>query len=253
MRRSVLLLLPLVAACATKPAPVAVVAAPPPPPPVVAPSLPPGASPGMRVPVALPDGSFPTPNQHLSTAATLWHLRAGLNVAALACPGAQGTGIIAGYNGWIARHKAVLAQAETAYAAEFKGGGGDWRDRYDDAMTRLYNYYSQTPARAGLCAAAERILADTGAVPPEGLAGFAPAALGGLDQPFVDFYRAYDAWRTGAMRPVAAPAPLVIASAPTTRAPVVLVSRAVPAAVTAPPPRLTLDPSVFGTTDLSGR
>ena len=224
MRRLAFLLLPLLAGCATRSADVATaVPAIAPAPAPIAPPLPAGATPGMRVPVALADGSFPTPNQHLSAAATLWHLRAGLNVAALACPGVQGATITASYNAMLRQEKAALAAAEASYAAEFRQGGGDWRDRYDDSMTRLYNFFSQTPARHGLCAAAERALAMLSTAPAGTVATAAPVQLATIDQPFVEFYRAYDAWRTGAAAGV--PAVVIAAAAP----PVAVASRPVSA------------------------
>lgn len=285
MRRSILLLLPLLAGCASRE--VAVLTPPPVvaavPAPAPAPMLPPGASPGMPVPAMLADGSFPTPNRQLSPAATLWHLRAGLNVAALACPGAQGAAITAGYNAMLGRDKAMLAAAEAAYAAEFKAGGGDWRDRYDDSMTRLYNFWSQTPVRPGLCAAAEQALAAM-AVP----GGDAPAIkLAALDRPFTDFYRSYDAWRTAQTtpaigspvvmaavtppRPAAAPAgpvpvarpvvkPVAVRIAPAMATTVFAAATPVPAApagIVAPSgparPRLELDPAIFADAGTAGR
>jgi hypothetical protein len=220
MRRLAFLLFPLLAGCATRSVDVATAVPPVAPAPApIAPPLPAGATPGMRVPVALADGSFPTPNQHLSAAATLWHLRAGLNVAALACPGVQGATITASYNALLRQEKAALAAAEASYAAEYRQGGGDWRDRYDDSMTRLYNFFSQTPARNGLCAAAERTLAMLSTAPAGTVATAATVQLAAIDQPFVEFYRAYDAWRTGAT--VGVPAVVIAAAAP----PVAVASR----------------------------
>ena len=200
------------AGCAAHHAPPVVADAPPPV--VLAPALPPGATPGMLVPQPLADGSFPTPNRGLTGAAAIWHLRAGLNVAALSCPGEEGATIRAGYNGWLQRDKMALAHVATGYAVEYRtaaAGSG-----YDDAMTRLYNFFSQTPVRPGLCAAAARIVAELPSIDAAALPAFAEARLAVLDQPFVDFYRAYAAWREGATRTViavAAPAPPVAALA----------------------------------------
>lgn len=199
----------LVTGCASTPAPVAMVT----PPPAamtttpVAP-LPEGATPGMTIPAVLPDGSYPTPNRALSAAATLWHVRAGLNVAALACRGEQGQAIVTGYNALLSAEKAPLAQAEASYAAEYRASGDPaWRDRYDDDMTRLYNYFSQTPPRAAFCAAAAEALTRLAGADTASLNGIAAAELPALDRPFPDFYRAYDAWRA-AIRPVIAVAAL---------------------------------------------
>jgi len=227
----------LVAGCASKPpAPVAVAIAPPAPPPPPPATLPPGATPGMLVPTALADGSFPTPNQGLSVAAAVWHLRAGLNVAALSCPAQQGATITAAYNALLAGQKAELKDIEARYAAEYRSAGGaDWRERYDGAMTRLYNFFSQTPVRTSFCAAAERVVAQLAALPADGLPAFAEREVATLDQPFIDFYRAYDAWRTSVGRPVMA----VMASAPST--PSAMMASTAATGQRSAPPRLHLD------------
>lgn len=207
--------------CASRPAPVL-------PPPVAAtvppvrPPLPEGAYPGMAIPMRLPDGRWPTPNLVLSDAAAIWHLRGALNVAALACR-SGGDALVTPYNSWITTRKATLAAAEARYAAEWRAGGTDWRDRYDDAMTRLYNFYGQPGPRAGYCAAAGQMLAAVAAVDDAGLAVFARSALGLLDRPFIDFYAAFDAWRTGE----APAAPGMAVTAPAGR------------------PRLEVDPAIF--------
>lgn len=225
------------AGCARTPEAVVVEA--PPPPVAIEMPLPKGAYPGMVIPVRLPDGEYATPNRNLSSAASIWHLRAALNVAALACRGGEEGTIIAGYNALLTREKAPLAAAEASYAAEFKATGGDWRDRYDDGMTRLYNFFSQDPAREGFCAAAAATLADAAFVDDAGLPAFAAGRLAVLEKPFTDFYRAYDAWRASKAQPIYALAattpPGPAANAAPAPAPTPVVVR----------PRLTLDPSVF--------
>ncbi|MEG8028158.1 hypothetical protein [Sphingomonas aerolata] len=122
----------LLAGCARKPVEVAAPApAPVAPVPVAAP-LPKGAFPGMKIPAVLADGTYPTPNRNLTESAKIWHLRAALNVAALACRGPDEAVIVAGYNAMLAAQKPVLAKAEATYSAEYRAGGGDWQDRYDD-------------------------------------------------------------------------------------------------------------------------
>lgn len=217
----------LVSACSATPRPVATVAPPPaaavaaPPPP-----MPAGATPDMAIPAPLADGSYPTPNRDLSPAGATWHLRAALNVAALACRGAAGDVIVARYNAALRTNAAVLSRAETQVATEFRAGGGDWRDRYDDAMTRLYNFFAFAPARADFCAAAGRLLDGMAGVTPDALPAFAQAQMAAIDRPFTDFYRAYDAWR--GRRPGATMA-MVAAASPGP----------------APAPYLSIDPAVF--------
>ena len=166
-------------ACAGHP-PIATVAPLPAPVPLAAaPALPPGLSPTMTIPAMLPDGSYQTPNRDLTPAATLWHFRVALNVAALACRGTQGDEIVAAYNAMLKRRSSTLAAAETHYAAQWRDGGGDWRGRYDDAMTRLYNYFSLSPARPRLLrhrgAGVERLGHGAGRC----AAGFRRHAIGG--------------------------------------------------------------------------
>lgn len=230
MRTVVLLslaMLPL-AACATRPEPIALTTAPPPVPVAPVRAL---ATLGMPVPARLPDGGYATPSHGLTGAAAVWHLRAALNVAALACRGPEQTGLIAGYNALLTARKVTLANAQTAYAAQYQRAGGDWRDRYDDAMTRVYNFYSQAPARDGFCAAAQTVLADAATTPPESIEPFARDRLRVLEQPFIDLYRAHDASLPAPTQPV------VIAA----------VERRtyVTVAPTRPRPRLQLDPGVF--------
>lgn len=146
---------------AIQPAPAPVVALAPPPPPQVSPI-----------------------NRGLSPAATLWHFRVALNVAALACRGPGEATIIAGYNAMLRGRTTLLASAQKALSDEYRARGGDWQDAYDDAMTRLYNFFSQAQARDAFCAAAERTLADMPTVAPEATGAFAAAQLQLLDAPF---------------------------------------------------------------------
>ncbi len=139
-------------------------------------------------PVAVETPPSPAPlspiNAGLSAAGATWHLRAGLNVAALACRGSEGDAIVARYNALLTTRKAELATAQGALEAEYGAGGGDWRARYDDAMTRLYNFFSAVPAHARFCAAASALLADVEAAPSGELSAFVVARLPDLDAPF---------------------------------------------------------------------
>lgn len=237
----------LLAGCTSKPRTVAAVAPPVIMVPVPAPTMPKGASPTIVIPVALPDGTYPTPNRNLTTSAKVWHLRAALNVAALACRGPQELTIVAGYNALLSAQKPVLAKAEATYASEYKAGGGDWQDRYDDSMTRLYNFFSQSPARDEFCAAAGAVLAQSTGLTAEALPAFAAQNLPLLERPFTDFYRAVDAWRGRTVRPVQ---PQLVASRQyASNMPVQTITQArlQPISQPVPPaqPRLKLDPSVF--------
>ncbi len=231
--------LAMLAGCATR-KPVVTVAAPPPAPVAPAPlAMPRGAYAGLRIPALMPDGRYATPNRDLSADAAVWHLRAALNVAALACRGPDEATIVAGYNSLLTRQKPALAMAQTRLSAEFKAGGGDWQDRYDDQMTRLYNFFSQVPAHAAFCNAAVATLADSATVAPADLPAFAAGRLAVLEKPFTDFYAAYDAWRAqqaaASRMAIASAAPVAVTPRPD------VVVQVVPAAVPAPHPRLELD------------
>jgi hypothetical protein len=233
--------LALLAGCAVKPKVVALA-----PPPAVAPPpaplpMPKGAYVGMQIPALGLDGRYATINRNLSADGAIWHLRAALNVAALACRGPDEATIIAGYNALLTSQKAALATAQTRHAAEFKVGGGDWQDRYDDQMTRLYNFFSQAQARDAFCNAAAATLTDGATVTPADMPAFAAGRLAVLEKPFTDFYASYDAWR--AERQAASRMAMADTNPPAARIPMVV--QAVPAAIPAPRPRLELDPSVF--------
>ena len=209
----------LLAGCSRHAAPPPTAAAAPPPVVAMVPApLPTGARPGMNVPARLPDGSYPTPNRALSGAGAVWHLRSALNVAALACRGAQEATIIAQYNAMLAARKVEFASAQATLQAEYRAGGGDWQDRFDDAMTRVYNYFAQPPVRDPFCAKALPMLTQVADMPAGGLDAFAAPGIDALDQPFVDFYRAYDRYRaelstwTAAQPPVLTVDPQILAT-----------------------------------------
>jgi hypothetical protein len=141
-------------------------------------------------PAVTPSAIAPTPiNARLSAAATLWHLRTGLNVAALACPDA---GVVPAYNALLAQRAEELARAEATYRSQYEAAGGDWRDRYDDDQTRLYNFWSQARGRSGLCAAAQNSLTVLAGTPDAALPEVAGTALRRLDQAFAPPWIAVD-------------------------------------------------------------
>jgi hypothetical protein len=231
----------VLAGCATKPKEVAVAPPPPPPPkPQPMPTPPQGAVAGMTIPARLPGGSYATPNAGLTTDAALWHVRTGLNVAALGCRGANAATIVAQYNILLEQKKAALAKAYAAVLAA-KGQVG-----YDEAMTRLYNYWAKPVVHDEFCAAAANVLARSAAVTPATIDSFATTAIAELDAPFVDFFRAYDAYRVElaqwqANRTALALQP--IESKTVTGA----AAASAPAPSGVPAPRIGYDPSVFTT------
>lgn len=200
--------------------------------------MPSGAYIGMQIPALMSDGRYLTPNRNLSADGAVWHLRAALNVAALACRGPDEAMIVAGYNALLNSRKATLNNAQTHLAAGYKVQGGDWQDRYDDEMTRLYNFFSQAQARDGFCHVAAATLADSAAIAEADFPAFASKRLAMLEKPFTDFYAAYDAWRAASTAANGTATVSTAQAAPREE-------QAIPAAIPAARPRLELDPSTF--------
>ncbi|MEG8038203.1 hypothetical protein QP166_02160 [Sphingomonas sp. LR60] len=160
---------------------------------------------GMRIPARLPDGRWATPNVGLSPAGRIWHLRAALNVAVLACHGADQAVMVNEYNALLTTRKAELASAQAALQQEYRATRGtQWEDAFDDQMTRLYNFFAQDFAHAGFCSAARDALASIGSVPAAEISLFAAQRLPVLEAPFTDYFTAYDRWQSGALVRVAA-------------------------------------------------
>lgn len=116
----------------------------------------------------------------LSPAAAAWHLRSGLNVAALACRGPDEAAIVAGYNRLLTDRKAELAEVYGAVSREYGSAAA-----FDAAMTRLYNGFAQPASQAMLCANALTVLDAAASYDRplgEGFATAALAMLAGTDQ-----------------------------------------------------------------------
>lgn len=160
----------------------------------LAPPQPPaGSGPGLVVPEPGRDGRYVTINSGITAQEALWHVRAALNVAALSCrtrPG--GAAIVKHYNALLVRRKAALARA---YAAESGRFARDGKGAVDAHQTRLYNFFAQPSAQAAFCQAAADVAEHVEAVSPDGLPQYATGALGRLETPILDYYRAYDVYR----------------------------------------------------------
>lgn len=177
--------------CARKEAPVAVIAAPPPPVvasvPVAKPLPPAGAAANITLPAQLADGTFDTPNRALGEAATVWHLRAALNVAALRC---NDQALVDAYNGFVRANAKVLARA---HDGAMRDGGG--QAAFDGRMTKLYNYFALPPVQDAFCAAAATIATEAAVTPAAEVQRLATLGLPVLDAPFTNFFARYAAYR----------------------------------------------------------
>lgn len=228
MRRILLFAIATAALAGCGTGPRVVPAAPPPPPPAVA-SF--GGYGDLAVPPRLADGSYVTPNRSVSAAGAVWHLRAGLNVAALSCRGPEEAALIAGYNALLQRQRSGFDAAYKTLTREHGNAAS-----FDAAMTRLYNYYALPPAQPGLCAAAQAVLADAALLPTGGIDGFAPSGLARLEQVYTKIFAEQDAW-LASRNAGPAPGALIAAAAPATPAPAPKPRQA--------SPRIAVDPAVL--------
>lgn len=143
------------------------------------------ASPVVRPPqLAAAPGIMPI-NRDLGTDEMLWHLRAALNVAALACQGAAHSGVASQYNIMLERHKDALAAAYRAEEARFRQQyGSGWQSAFDQHQTRLYNNFADPRATAGLCEQASGVVMQVNGISSAELGAIAATALARIEQPF---------------------------------------------------------------------
>lgn len=121
----------------------------------------------------------------LSPDEVAWHVRAGLNVAALACRDADAATMVAQYNNLLAADRAALATARAGVEADYRVRfGASWQARDDDDMTRLYNHFATPESHAAFCATARALLRDSETVAPAEFYAFARYALPRLEQAF---------------------------------------------------------------------
>lgn len=186
---------------------IAVVSAcqPPPPPraaPVVpqytprAPTPPFGASTLTVVPPLRLDGLRETINRDLTPLEALWHVRAALNVAALSCTDLQYARLISDYNLFIKQSSKALKQANESTMQKIKKEiGPGYLVVHDQRQTQLYNYWSFSPLRQPFCDRALNVSQRAILATPSNVLDFAVQALNELEQPFTDFYLAYEQYQ----------------------------------------------------------
>lgn len=132
-------------------------------------------------------GIYSTPSSGVSDMEAVWHLRAALNVAALACMGAHNARTVAQYNALLARQAEMLARGNAAVDARYRRTSGrNWQAARETAMTKLYNFFAAPAAHDAFCATAESVLADMGDVSASELPSFAVRSLAAIEQPFID-------------------------------------------------------------------
>lgn len=104
----------------------------------------------------------------------LWHLRAGLNVAALSCRGSGRESVAPAYSRLLSRHKGVLA---SSYALEQRRHGGG----LDRHQTQLYNRFAFQRSPQRFCASASDVADRAAAMDSANLARNAGALLSEID------------------------------------------------------------------------
>lgn len=169
------------------------------PPPLVAPprpQIPAGTATTYAAPPRDSYGRYVTPNGGLDGEETLWHLRMGLNVAALSCYDAT-DGVNAAYSQFLTLHKTRLAKANTAMDALWSNRAGkkEAKTARDNHSVEVYNFFALPTVTPVFCAAATGVLARANALPSSGLDEFASVGLAELEAPFTDFFARYDAFR----------------------------------------------------------
>ena len=104
----------------------------------------------------------------------LWHLRAGLNVAALSCRGGDRDAVAPAYSRLLSRHKGLLA---SAYATEQRKRGAGM-DRH---LTQLYNRFAMQRSPAEFCSRAADVAKQAAQMDSPSLARSAPTLLARID------------------------------------------------------------------------
>ncbi|MEQ1509732.1 MAG: hypothetical protein ABL909_04930 [Sphingopyxis sp.] len=202
MKRSAAMVLIMgVAACAPpppppRPTPPPVVVAPAPAP-MAMPTPPNSAAPTLNIPAADATGRRMTLNVGHGPEQSLWQMRIALNVAALNCRGPNEAALVANYTRFLNANNAANSRAERwVIADQGRRNGTNGIAARDALSTRLYNYFAQPPVLADFCRTATSVMALAAAEPTAMIMPFAAARLPELDQPFVNFYDAYDRYRS---------------------------------------------------------
>lgn len=145
----------------------------------------PPAAPTPAVRPSPPVASLSPIHRDLSDLETVWHVRAGLNVAALSCSLRAGSAIVTDYNGFLKSKQRLLAAAYGAKAERFRAHGGNWQRALDTHMTQLYNHFAQGAGHSAFCSAAAAELKRAAVLDSESFRAEAANSLARLDRPFL--------------------------------------------------------------------
>ena len=104
----------------------------------------------------------------------VWHLRAGLNVAALLCKGRGRVAVAGAYQRFLVRHRALLS---AAYRADQRRHGSGF-ERHE---TQLYNRFANQRDPAAFCRRSAEVAEQANQMSSAALAERAGALLGRID------------------------------------------------------------------------
>ncbi len=137
--------------------------------------------PAAAKPVRFSDHPLAPINRNISNGEALWHVRAGLNVAALSCRGQGRTAVAPAYNRLVTAQRTAFETAQHQEEAVFKSSGVNWQRTFDQHQTRLYNFFANPKAVPQLCRSAATIAQTFAAMSPGELASNAMRALAELE------------------------------------------------------------------------
>lgn len=191
------------AACAPKPAPLP--APPPAPPPAAVVIIPPRPLPPGNAAITQPlpprdvTGRFVTINSNVDPDRAFWQLKTGLNVAAIGCRGPEEATMVAAYNQIIKSHtRTIQATERKVIAALGKSNRTTGVKERDRLSTQLFNYFAQPPAQRDFCLRAVTLAQTVATTPSAQVVANAPQQLATLDEPFIQFYTAFEQYKLDA-------------------------------------------------------
>lgn len=106
----------------------------------------------------------------------IWHLRSGLNVAALNCRGRGRAHVAPAYNRMLGRHRQILS---SAYAFELNRHG---QRALDGHLTQIYNRFANQRSLDRFCSTASTIVGEVNAMASAELSHSAPRFLRDLER-----------------------------------------------------------------------
>lgn len=175
---------------------------PPPPPPVEVvpfrPIPPTGAAYVMDIPAIGPDGRRITVINGISEDERTWYFRSAWNVAALNCTGPTYQPILDGYSAYIRNNARALKQVNDRIDASYRKDHRVARDAIkarEKTMTTVYNFFALPPARASFCQSALAVANQALATPKYDPAVFAATNFAAMEQPFANFFAAYEKYQ----------------------------------------------------------